>query len=180
LVDSLFVDKCTRPKNWPTSIEYVPNLILEELPETVKDRLHSPVIPGVEIRSSAADGLGLFAAKDMACGYTIGEYTGQACVNGDDGEDSKDVQFVRNLYEDEEISVAVDASDSGNELRFIRDCKKTEKPNVTFVPVQANGTWRLTVMTTVEVKTGQELLADLSVNHMKTEVLSPSSDHLNL
>src|SRR5690606_4017641 len=74
-------------------------------------------------------------------------------------------RWSRILYEDKQISVSIDASKSGSELRFINDTNS--QPNVTFTPVKLTGKWHLLVYTTKDIEIGDEFLADFTVPYWK-------------
>ena len=72
----------------------------------------------------------------------------------------QDSKYIKVLFDDDEVSVSVDATTSGNELRYINDCPHGVKPNAQFISSQLDGKWNLLLVTTTDIEKGQELLVD--------------------
>jgi len=173
-----------RPKNWPKGLDYSQSCMWRNIPEPIKNYLQTKVSPNTELRpeSEQTHKLGLYAIKDLKKGTTIGEYTGYLCVNGEEDEEDGDVdidsspktkssKFLKVLCEDNEVSVSVDATNSGNEFRFIKDSNAKGKPaNVCFVPLQLDGRWHLSVVALVDINTNDELLVDTKTKYWISQV----------
>jgi len=162
------------PKNWPNGLEYTQACVWRNIPEMIKDYLQSKVVPSAELRSIEENDqqLTLIAQKEFKQGTVVGQYTGYLCVNGEEVEENKTSQiepgFLRILYEDDEVSVSVDASNSGNEYRFINDATTRAKPaNVAFAPVQLDGKWHLIIVALRDIKVGDELVVNTKFKYWK-------------
>eukprot|EP01119_Soliformovum_irregulare_P023040 TRINITY_DN7984_c1_g4_i1.p1 TRINITY_DN7984_c1_g4~~TRINITY_DN7984_c1_g4_i1.p1 ORF type:complete len:680 (+),score=219.80 TRINITY_DN7984_c1_g4_i1:161-2200(+) len=169
------------PENWPKSVHFSRKILWRDISEMVRDYLSSSQVPTVEIQEIEATGgseFGLFAARDISRGSIIGEYTGYLSINDevqdeiqdeiqDESDDEKSNgnggkkvdKFRRVLFEDEEVSVSIDAAMAGNEMRYIRQPRGKEAANSKFVSVALNGEWRLIVMATTDIPQGIEILA---------------------
>ena len=150
------------PKNWPQDISYTPNSSWR-VPEQFREYFSTRRVPFAEIRVSEST-TGLFALKDIENNTILGEYSGAIALttNQEEFEDNlttpKDPKFFHTLYRDDEISVNLDASSSGNELRFIRQCSQ-EKANVKLMPTWLDGKWHFIAISTANIKQGEELSA---------------------
>eukprot|EP00911_Craspedida_sp_UC1_P002743 UC1_evm2s2011 len=152
------------PKNWPPEVVYS-SVNLWNTPRAEKLRHQSAThghIASVEIRKLdkklKKGRFGLFATTDLRKGDTLGSYTG--VVYEDCGYNSS--EYVAEL--DPARGICVDAKRVGNEFRFMNDgARDGAKVNVKFTTrscLCGGGEPMVTVVTTSDIRAGEELLLD--------------------
>jgi len=154
-----------KPLMWPPSVEYTPNLINSyNLSQDAKLKMDKSAISFVSnvvkigvVESINRGEWGLFATQDLEACKILGEYTGKLRMSNSCQKEGHSLSISF-----DEFSIDIDAEVTGNEFRYINDYKSTgkENPNVKFESVPLGGEWHILVVTTHQIKKGEELVAD--------------------
>ncbi|KAJ7225859.1 SET domain protein [Mycena pura] len=160
------------PPNWPSNVHYISacsyhssvsartRTLLAQGSQTAAASLSNKPCRVLIRRISesghpAAGQFGLFAAKKIPATRHIVDYVGE--IHCDDRCES---DYDLSLFRNNEVSVGIDASDMGNEARFVNDYRGiSDKPNAVFVDFKAlSGELRMRVDSVCEIKKGEEIL----------------------
>jgi hypothetical protein len=119
-------------------------------------------------------GLGVFSMVDLAANTPdIMDFSGIVRVTEHkDGNSQAEIrsEYLVALYQDESYSVDIDASEFGNESRFINDYRRSGKEANCMLQCyfcQFSGEIRVAVCTIKNIKRGDELLLDYSKKYWK-------------
>jgi len=110
---------------------------------------------------------GYFLLESAKIGDYIGEYTGDVVRRS---SRTKDSRFRASLWAAPTFDLEVDASNSGNEMRFVNCISKKgrTKPNVALIRMYDPITFLpcIGVFATTDIKSGNEVLLDISASNL--------------
>ncbi|KAL1521246.1 hypothetical protein AB1Y20_020917 [Prymnesium parvum] len=183
------------PENWPAEIQYCNQLLWNEVPAEYQflrmrvgddgavRRPKQLKIVKIKNRKHPCFGeYGLFASENIDKGVVLLDYAGRISVVVGEESDVNRSSYLLNMFTDEEHSVYVDidASQIGNEARFINDYHGTGQPaNSQFWPYfdEHTGEKRMSIKTIKPVASGQEILVDYGGRFFEKDSSSDSDMH---
>lgn len=146
-----------------------------------KASLPTPPCARVSIRRITAKGHpaigqnGLFAARNITADSHICDYLGE--VHCEDRNSDYDLSLFRSR---EGISVGVDASQMGNESRFVNDYRGVKaRPNAIFKETRTpSGELRISIWSaTSKIRKGEEILVSYGKSWWRARITGPGTYH---
>ena len=131
-----------------------------------------PRVP-VSIRLiDTAIGFGVFAERDVAEGEHLGEYAGIVRVSEEIVERTYCYEYPSLSIGEDEIRLALDAHDAGNEMRFINHAKlETVSHNFEFY----GGHWHTVFTVNAPIAAGEQILIDYGESYWEGRSIVPGT-----
>lgn len=150
------------PVNWPTDLVYLESLVWPNISEETKGKYYLP-----EDNDSTASWLEVCVDVDtqelfvtsraaQVAGVWLGEYTGVV----KQAKEVSDTTFSVGYFWDKKGVFYIDASEQGNETRFIRRETKDRPANIRFQPLWVDGRLGVFVEIIKDIQANEEVVAE--------------------
>lgn len=141
--------KTNHPKNWPNDLLYVSTMNYKKIDIPKKSSIDGVRIVVLGENHFLHGQYGLIATKNFSKFNILGEYTGKINKTG-----NKFSAFLTEIYN-------VDASTSGNEMRFINDYRNiADRPNVCLEVCYIDKKPKILIVVIEKINEGNEILLD--------------------
>lgn len=154
------------PTNWPNNLKYVTNNLWDNISSEFKTKYEdsteiSPCVEVIEEEEEDKKKLYKVVSKtSLADGVWLGEYTG-IVKNVSSISDRERLAFSVRLCEHNKESFVIDASEYGNELRYLRKARTKEEANCKLYRLMVDGFARVFLQISKDItEEGTELLVE--------------------
>lgn len=164
-------DARSKPESWPVGVEYTNTILPQNMWDILAlSKLYEQKMPHLEIRQVPilqSRNLGVYATKPLRKGHVFGQYAGKL-VKASSLRRCLDLQndYIMDISD----NYCIDASEYGNETRFMNDYRGFASHSNAEYSVKTEGVPYVTidVVASRDIKAGEQILLDYGSEYWRS------------